>query len=406
MIDPPFLPACLANAKPGQKRMILDEMRLLQPKAESVFGAIPDQDAIWYVTRRGLQQSTRQAVSQLKARWCCSNAQQHDSSQTPAIIDICGGLGGDAISFACHANVLSIDSNEVMTRYASANAKVSGVAERATFVTASAESDSFLSADIRDSAILHLDPDRRRDGRRQTHVHDLNPSWDVVFKWLNRGQKAWVKLAPATNLETAELTRLPHPVRVWISSARRVREQALLVGQWPNLPIKLGNRTAVVLRDNQTLSFSSDEPIGTSAIEAERVGRWLLDPDAAIRAAGLTASFANRFGLRSLGGCSGFLTTDDTPNEQVHGLAKVGQVVETLACREKKWKAFFRRSNTYPETIKVRGLDHNPSQIQQSCKALGDTAVNMWLGRTTRNAFCAITNSTTDSDLAISPANH
>ena len=226
-----------------------------------------------------------------------------------------------------------------------------------------------------------------RDGRYNRHT---TVPLGTRFAESSRGaETALVKLAPAADLD-------PDPVnsahRCWISLQRTVREQTLLTGlAIDRAGLKPNERSAAVVRADGTTAWyrtrsCSDEPLGTANVPL----KVLIDPDPAIRAAGLTESFARDHELRLLHRASGFLTGDEFTSE-LNLLATVGEVFWTGACDDRKLRRELRAHDVYPQTIKVRGTDHDPAVLVKRYRDCGQTPVTLWIGRAGRRMFAAMT---------------
>ena len=74
----------------------------------------------------------------------------------PLVVDLCAGIGGDALALAARSDVLAVDLDQGMCRRLRYNASVYDVADRVLPVRARAEAFAIPAG-----AWLHLDPDRR-----------------------------------------------------------------------------------------------------------------------------------------------------------------------------------------------------------------------------------------------------
>src|SRR5262249_19572573 len=102
-------------------------------------------DRMW-VDPVGVEQATSEPVARHKAaRFNC-----------PLVVDLCAGLGGDALAFAAQTDVVAVDAHPGMCRRLNYNAAIYGVTRRLLPVRARAEAFA-----IPTDAWLHLDPDRR-----------------------------------------------------------------------------------------------------------------------------------------------------------------------------------------------------------------------------------------------------
>ncbi len=119
----------------------------------------------------------------------------------------------------------------------------------------------------------------------------------------------------------------------------------------------------------------------------------LVDPDAAIRAAGLTETFARMHACKILGSPSGFLTCDDSAliTPSISPMVVTGTVIWSGSCDDRKLRKELRSRGVYPAIIKVRGTDHDPAMLAKRYRKCGDEPVTLWIGRTGSGVFAAIT---------------
>lgn len=363
-----------------------------QPKADSVFGQVVAPETFWWVTRRGLMQSTRAAVATLKSSWLDGGP----------VVDACCGLGGDLIAMARRGPVIGIDGDPETAEFAAANLVAAGCIDAAANVRCFDIQTDAMDALLTPETWLHIDPDRRAGGRRHTNADAFSPPWTAVARWLDRVRGGIVKLAPATQLPATQ-TEAAH--QTWVSSGGSVREQTLLTGDVLNQPwpsdhgLRPGGRSAIMLRHDGEVVFAPPRlaesfPRDRQVAAADSVRRWIIDPDAAIRAAGLTLTLAEQFSLRCLGGPAGFLTTDaDELPQELRLLAVCGDVTGVLTARPRRWKEYFRDQNAHVDAVKVRGGDYDPPQIIRQLRACGDDPRSMWIVRVGSSVACVVTKS-------------
>lgn len=368
---------------------ILRDIASLQVKANRTFGTPTDRRAAWWVTRSGLQQSTHHAVARFKASW-------FDDSR---VVDLCCGLGSDLIALARRGPVVGIDIDHDLLCFTRANLTTAGqIADlRGIDVVTTPVHQLVNTGDW-----VHVDPDRRVDGKRHTFLQDLTPDWDRTTALLSGCRGGVVKLAPATDLDDPRLNSnvdkdAMH--RVWISSGGSVREQSVLAGgmldcDWMRSNgLRPGGRTAVNLRGRRSLVFSTQSASRLPINAPEKaIGNYLIDPNSAIRAAGLTEAFADSLGARPVDLASGFLTADAIPVDgEASDLSVIARVLEVVGCDDRKLRRCFRARDAYPDVIKVRGGDQNPETLSKRLKDCGDRPLGLWIGRNGKKVFAAIT---------------
>jgi hypothetical protein len=373
---------------------LLAEIASQQFRARAKFGP-----GVWMATARSIAQATDRQVARYKASLFGSNV----------VFDLCGGVGGDALELARRGPVVTIDWDPQVSAMAAANLMLDrrswAASSQVSAGAAGGSKIAVVSADVTQFPIppdvaIHVDPDRRphpltgngrmsgRSGERLMR-HDargteMQPSRRVVIPSRYQpmfsqvadflpGRPAWVvKLAPAAQLEqeaeAKELLRLGH--RQWISFDGSVREQSLLGGDAMaaagGLP---GGRSAVrVFRDSTLCRFAVDATasrdlasIDRSIASTNQPPALIFDLDPAIRAAGLSASFALHHGWVCLGGPGGFWG-----GEVPAGDLRWVQCFETLWAGPldiRRIRENLRLQDLDVRTVKVRGLDHDPAQL-------------------------------------------
>ena len=376
---------------------------------------------VWLGTSQTVAQSTDHRVARWKASVCL-----------PArdVVDLCGGLGADAIGFAraCDSTKLTVveDDGFVMAAAAfnlwSAGVDLSRVDFRCQPASAS---------DIDARSMVHIDPDRRPDGRRTISMTHMSPPLDVVAEIIGRCDSGWLKLAPATEFDSSSMSLLrtrPAACRVWLSVGRSVREQGWL---WGDTARSLASRfdwsiehppensstaeplmdappkAACYLRNGQWHLFAPE--IFASTPEAETVSPdslasgWMLDPDPAIRASGLTESFAAAHAARLIGQASGFLASPEQPSDEVRAACVIGRVTHVDRYREKRLKASCREHDVKITQCKVRvdGSRRPAIAPERVCRQFSDTGSRphtLWIGQWDRHCYAVVTESIVAED--------
>ena len=380
---------------------IIAESVRLQKKAKRKFGIVGMAESVgitgtskggftgpWWAIDPSLQQSTPWQVAKWKASWFGGHK----------TVDLCCGLGGDSLRFAANpSEFLGIDLNPVVTAIARANLSMAHPENDWEVKNADVTRCSFAQ-----DAWLHIDPDRRASGKRTTQHDHFCPPWDQVMQWAQKHEATLVKLAPATMADTRTLTKPVH--RCWISLSGSVREQTLLIGNLcDSLEHRHSARSALVMRSDgeATWFFEPDAPRETerphrvpdqSSAIAKSVGKWIIDPDAAIRAAGLTESFQHSFELQRLSTVAGFLTsTQDELPLSLKQLSVAKRIVWSGSADDRKLRKTCRENNWSVQTVKLRGTDHSPEKLVSRYRRLGEQPMTLWLGRAGNRVFAAIT---------------
>ena len=350
-----------------------------QRKAIAKFG-----DGVWMATARSLQQATDRVVANYKA----------SMFQDLIVVDLCGGVGGDAMGFARRGPVVTVDLDPLMTRMAAENLR-SINAQDAIAVNADAMTYFTLNQLTSGKIGLHIDPDRRPDEQRTTAPDRYSPSFDFVSAMIASSHAAIVKLAPAAQIDSFHATR--HH-RQWISYAGSVREQSLICGACiATAGLTEGGCSAVRLFPGGSTAVYSPPKIPGHhrplTVEAVPL-KYIVDLDPAVRAAGLSASFANDHAFACLGDVSGFFTTDQWLFDRECGSRGLIQGFECLwsgPADMKQLRKVVRDLSLTIEVVKVRGTDHDPVNLQSALrsKAPGKPAT-LVIGRSTSGVYAVL----------------
>ena len=125
--------------------------------------------------RQGVEQATSHVIAEHKAR---------RFGDLP-VLDLCCGIGGDAMSLARRGDTVGVDFSEVRAFMCTHNA---GIPVRCEDVTR-------LSIDM---PLVHIDPSRRDEAsnRRSWRLEDLQPGLDSITPIVEASQGAALKLGP------------------------------------------------------------------------------------------------------------------------------------------------------------------------------------------------------------------
>ncbi len=372
----PSLIVSLRREVGEQLAQLLLEIASLQAKAKNKFG-----HGIWMATERSLQQASDRVVADYKASLFGDHT----------VIDLCGGIGGDAMALARRGAVVTVDLDPQMTNMAAANLRAIA-AQNAVAVCADARDYFRLLRNHNHSAAIHIDPDRRPAEQRVSDPEMCSPSLSMLATLIEARDAAIVKLAPAAVVEESIAAKFH---RQWISFAGSVREQSLLSGGCRDVSeLLLGNRSAIrVFQDGRReLYVNRDKHVARMSMEsASRVGQFIIDFDPAIRAAGLSGPFAADRELKPLGESSGFHTTDDMPRDR--RLMQCFEVLWTGPADRKQIRAQLASRQLSIEVVKVRGTDHEPEMLRSQLRSKSNgESVTLLIGRTANGIYAVIAN--------------
>ena len=343
---------------PARTHLVLEQVAL-RAKARAKF----TEANRMFFTARGLEQATDEIVADYKASRFPLGAQ---------VLDLCCGIGGDLLALARRGETGGLDRDPVMALLARVNGRAAigltaGVARVPDVVSLDVS-----ECDIGQCAAWHIDPDRRPLGRRTTHVELHEPGSDVIDQLLARNPHAAIKLAPAAELPPAWSAQAELE---WISRGRECRQLVAWFGQLARHP---GRRSATVLGSDFTQIRTIVETDAESPPVAQRIERYLLEPDAAVLAAKLGGTLAAEHGLAALTPGSAYWTSDRAIVDPALGCFEVQEV---LPFRIKPLKALLRSRRIGRLEIKKRGVELDPAELRKQLALAGDEAATLLVAR-------------------------
>ena len=132
-----------------------------------------------FFTEKGLEQATDETLARYKAR---------RFGESP-VIDLCCGIGGDLLALAARGPTLGVDRDPICVHLANASLERclgtnSNGIPAANAAQEAASAGSFRGASVGDveqlsvlpDVAIHIDPDRRAEGRRTTRIDFHSPS--------------------------------------------------------------------------------------------------------------------------------------------------------------------------------------------------------------------------------------
>ena len=216
------------------------------------------------------------------------------------------------------------------------------------------------------SAVVLLDPARRRGGRRRFDPRDYTPGLDLLLD-VYRGRDIIVKCAPGIDFDG--VTRLGFTGEIEVTSAGGgVREACL----WSaGLAAPGVTRRASMLDTGEEITDAEPDDCA-----AAPVGRWIVDPDGAVVRAGLVRHYAARYGLWQLDRDIAYLSGDRLPSG-VRGF----EVLEELAYSERRLRQALSGRDVGAAEILVRGVDVDPDALRHRLRLRGTQPVSVVITR-------------------------
>ncbi len=310
-----------------------------------------------------LQQSTDERIAAHKARRF--QAASH-------VVDICCGLGGDAMGIGKVANVTAIDLSEVACFLACHN---SAINTTGTFSVNVQQGDA-RSITMDPDSWFHIDPDRRNTKTRLTRVQDFSPGIDVMQRLVERQRHGAIKIAPASDLPDSWQGKCE---RQWIGDRHECKQQVLWFGECANSDRR---KSACAIDDNGREIFAWNQPDGIGSgstrrpVIAPAVKRFLYEPHPAILAGDMTDSLAGDLELFRIDHDVEYLTGDE---QVMHGTLSAFEVIEVLRLNRRDIRSALQKNDCGVLEIKKRGVDHELMKPYQQLKFTGGTPLVLFL---------------------------
>lgn len=324
-----------------------------------------------FFTRVGYEQSTSQAIAEYKAKRFTGLGK---------VVDLCSGIGGDALSLASVVGQLSlVDLSPTTLEFAKANlerassdATMSGRAADTEYICG-----DLRSVDLSSFAAWHIDPDRRVDGQRRSAPNACEPPLDEFLQLPGLAEHGAIKLSPAAEVDAllergAELE--------WIGNHGECQQ---LVAWFGDLAKHPGKRVATWLsgKPNESNGVSHHFMSGESQSHALRndsgevsvfsaCPTYVYEPRPSVLAADLVEELAQQFGLERLASKSVYLAANQ-PIELP--LLRRFEVIEILPYHMKTLKRRVRELGLRVTEVKKRGVEISPDRV---LRALSGTVDN------------------------------
>ena len=306
----------------------------------------------------GVEQATAEAVARHKAR-------RFAGAEGDLVVDLCSGIGGDALALAESGRVIAVDLDDGMARRATWNAGVYGVAGRMMAVRGRAESFPIPSG-----ARVHVDPDRRPGGRpRAKGLADYAPGLDFLRGLSSRSRGGALKLGPSSDFE-AHFGGPGFEVEV-VSLGGECKEATAWFGDLASPEVR---RRATRLPGGATWT-DRDGPSGETHAMGP-LGGWAFDPDPTLVRSGLLDGFASRHGLKRIAAGVDLLTG---PARVESPFLAAFEVVEDLPLDLKALRREVARRGLGPLEIKTRGLETTPEAYRARLRPEGPNPATLLL---------------------------
>jgi hypothetical protein len=301
----------------------------------------------------GLEQATAEPVAAHKA----------NRFEVNVVVDLCSGIGGDALALAARADVIAVDRDPGMGRRLAWNAGVYDRADRILPCQASAE-----TFPIPPGAWVHVDPDRRTSGKGRTvALEGYAPGPEVLRALMRTAPGGAIKLGPASDfagfvealdceVELISLNGECKEATVWFGAAVRAE------------------RSAVKLPEN--VVWNDHDGDWRTPVFAAPLGRWIYEPDPALTRSALLDSFAIAHGLSRIAYDLPYLTSDAflaTP------WLEAFEVHSVHPLDLKRLKRLIADERLGPVTVKHKTTKLTPEAVRPLLRSQGDLPATLFL---------------------------
>lgn len=333
----PFAAEKLRRSAPPELAAAAVEQVRLRERARARFTRAGQ---MW-LTRPLLEQASGEVIARHRAR---------RYSRCEEVVDLCSGLGGDAVALAEYCRVQAVDRDPLALALTRANAEVYGVGDRITTLQAE------LPAGAPAGEAGWIDPGRREGGRRTRRLDEISPTLEEVLSLRDRIPNLGVKLSPATDHAELDalLGDLPHE-REFLSVRGEVRELVVWLGE-----LRSGVRRASLVAEGVELE-GSPEPLPQS----HPPGRFLLEPDGAVLRAGLVGNLAESLGAWPVDPRLAFLSADHvcpTPFADIYRIETAEPFSAKALARR------LREREAGDVVLKTRGFAGDPQTLRRSLR--------------------------------------
>ena len=309
-------------------------------------------------------QGVEQATSERVARW---KARRFAESEATSVLDLCCGIGGDAMALSEVGTVHGVDLDPVRCWMTARNAGC----------TASAE--DVLGIDLQGRHV-HVDPARREEatGRRSWDPNHHRPNWPELSELLARARGGACKLGPGIPLP---LDGAPDPTEYeLIQDANQLVQAVLWTGDLAQAP---GCHRATMLPEGRsTCGLPGEVPIADQLPEP---GDWLVEARPALERARLVAhQLGARDDVRELAPGLGLMGSSAATNDPWFTDWRIEAV---LPLRERGLKRWLRAHDAGEVVVRTRGGAVDPDTWSRALKGSGSTTWVVFalrLGSTTR----------------------
>lgn len=306
-----------------------------------------------------VEQATGSAIAAAKAR-------RFVGAGADAVVDLCCGIGGDAMQLAQHLPTMLIDHDPDRAWAARHNVQL---AEGMLIGAAAADVTSLRLAD----RWFHIDPARRAEGRRFHRYDQMTPGPAVIEPIIAATRGGAVKLSPGVDVES-----LPPGEVQFISERGKLTQAVLWTGR-----LAEGACSAMALPSGAVLRGEA-----TPAPVARKLGAYLLAVDPAVERADLMGQLADRLDAPAVHPKLGLLTRDEPGDDP---FVTCFERLETMPFRQRRLADWLKAHDAGEVEVKTRGKAVDPDRLAPRLKGGGSTRYTVFVLRHEQRLLAHIT---------------
>lgn len=314
---------------------------------------------------------TRDALEQASDPLIRAYRVQEMSGVGGHVLDVCCGIGSDALAFAAQADSVSgLDIDPVRVAVARLNADVLGLSNTRFEITDVTQG----IGDTAGTALIFYDPARRSHDKRIYDVEGYIPPLSLINNW--HAPHMMAKLSPGVDLDQLAHYRDDGGEVEFISVDGDLKEAVLHLREGQTPPVQHHTVTATLITTSQILHWR--KPLHEIQHRLSPPRAWLIEPDPALIRAGLVEDAALRFDGYQLDQTIAYLTADAHPGSP---WARAWRVLDWMPFNLKKLRAHLREHQIGRVTVKKRGSPLTPEGLTAQLKLKGSGARTLVLTR-------------------------
>ncbi|WP_432797479.1 THUMP-like domain-containing protein [Poriferisphaera sp. WC338] len=334
-----------------------------------------------------LPQAVEQASSYRAAKYkatrfkTCFDKDAHPSIPENRIIDLCCGIGGDALALSqilpSPDQLLAVDIDPLRTWMCKQN---TGVQTLVTDITTPTFKQTLSNFDC-----YHIDPARRTTaGQRLWQLADIIPSPDYLAELVSLIPTGCTKLSPAINHD-----ELSFPAEVeYLSEAGSLTQALAWTGK---LAHNTSYTTATLLtKDNQTHTLT-DQPTDVSSADCSSEKEYLFTIDPSVERARLIPHLASTLNLDIIHPKLGLLTSNTLSPADQSPFLKPYRLIAYMPWKESRIKNWLASHDAAIITIKTRDKTVNPDHLAPALRGTGNIPYTLFILRKNKSIITYIT---------------